>query len=117
MLGRRSERGAVAGSGGRGKGGKKRERERKECGCFSFLLSLHPFLFLPLSLFKGVHRRSVADTCPVGDVWGEEKNVPRWNKRCVKLRALSFTDLLCSFASVRRSGADREAVLLIVLCA
>jgi hypothetical protein len=66
-----------------GRGGKK--RERKECGCFSFLLSLHPFQFLPLSPLKGVHWRSVADTCPVGDVWGEEKNVPRWNKRCVKL--------------------------------
>jgi hypothetical protein len=70
-----------------GRGGKK--RERKECGCFSFLLSLHPFQFLPLSLFKGVHWRSVADTCPVGDEWGEDQNVPRWNKRCVKLCVLS----------------------------
>ena len=31
-------------------------------------------------------------------------------------RALIFTDLLCSLASVRRSGAGREAVLLTGLC-
>jgi hypothetical protein len=88
MLGRRSERGAVAGSGGRGKGGK--EEREKSVAMFLSSLSIHPFLFLPLSPFKGVHRRSDAELCPVEDEWGEEKNVPGWNKRCVKLCVLTL---------------------------
>jgi hypothetical protein len=70
----------VAGRGGSGKGGKKRERERRVWLCLLSSLSI-PFQFLPLPPLKGVHRRSDAELCPVEDEWGEEKNVPGWNKK------------------------------------
>jgi len=88
--------------------GERRERGREECGCVSS--PLFPFLFsFCLSRLSRVCIGEAMRSCVQWRTSGEKrkmfqggtrKNVPGWNKRCVKLcvltLALIITDLLCS---------------------